>query len=141
MICCETVRRQKQNCTRATLCCWQAAVNAAHRQFEGLTVPSRRYSHKSSSRFFFSILQTGGKRSIDQETAALNPAKSHHTSEPIFVEERCILAHIQPRKFVGSFCNKLVDHSCNRIHGIRMLLDLTTVCPSYGTAVQVALAH
>ena len=103
------------------------------------------YSHKSSFHFFFSILLIDGKRSIDQESVELDPTKSHHTFEPISAEEWCILAHIQYQRCVGSLCNKLVDHSYNRIHGVQMnwmlLLDPTTAYPSYEMEVQEVQAR
>ena len=114
-------------------------------QLCGLTVPLRMYSHKGSFHFFFSILLFDGKRSIDQESVESYPAKYHHTFEPISAEEWCILAHIQHQRCVGSIYNEMVDHSCNRIHGIQMnlmmLLDPTTAYPSYGMEVQEVQAR
>ena len=103
------------------------------------------YSHKSSFHFSFSILQIGGKISIDQESVESNPAKSHHTFESISAEASGILARIQHQRCVDSLCNRLVDHSYNRIHGIqrnwKLLLDLTTAYPSYGMEVQEVQAR
>ena len=121
------------------------AVNAAHRQLKGLTVPWRKYSHKSSFHFFFSILRIDGKRSIDLESVESYPAMCHHSFEPISALEQCIQEHIPHYWCVGSTCNKMVVHRSNHNHGIQMswtmLPDLTTAYSSYGMAAQVVLAH
>ena len=103
------------------------------------------YNHKSSFHFSFSILQIGGKISIDQESVESNPAKSRHISESISAEASGNLARIRHQRYVDSLCNALVDHSYNRNHGIqrnwKLLPDLTTAYPSYGMEVQEAQAR
>ena len=80
-ICCETVRRQKQNFTMSYSPLLASDRKCGTWQFCGLTAPSWNNSHKSPIHFSFSILQTGWKISIDQEPAE-SAGQTRYLSSP-----------------------------------------------------------
>ena len=145
MICCETVLRQKQNCTinyslllaSGRKCGTKGNKKDSQSHREGIAVKA----HLISSSQFSRLVEKD--RLIRSLWNQIQPRAI--TFEPISAEEWCILAHIQHQRCVDSLCNRLVDHSYNRIHGIqrnwKLLLDLTTAYPSYGMEVQEAQAH
>ena len=146
VICCETVLRQKQNCTKI-----YSPLLASDRKCGTYAVVLDSPSHCECIAIKAHFISPSQFSCLMEKDRLIRSLWNHIQPSTIILlnpslpRNGNILARIQHQRRSGSIYNEMVDHSYNRNHGIQMnlmmLLDPTTAYPSYGMEVQEVQAR